>query len=76
MIIGAVFASQHALGNKMSGNGPAQTEHWLDNALDTYEVSMTQVYWNVLEGSSQPVSWFYLNLDEIITLLEIRLKDT
>ena len=37
----------------MSGNGPAQTEHWLDNALDTYEVSMTQVYWSLLEGPSQ-----------------------
>ncbi|KAK3733272.1 hypothetical protein QZH41_011111 [Actinostola sp. cb2023] len=27
----------HALGNKISGNGPPNTTHWLDNALDTYE---------------------------------------
>ncbi|XP_031564525.1 solute carrier family 15 member 2-like isoform X2 [Actinia tenebrosa] len=27
----------HALGNKISGSGPPNTTHWLDNALDTYE---------------------------------------
>jgi hypothetical protein len=34
-----MFYLQHALSNKISGSGPPNTTHWLDNALDTYEVS-------------------------------------
>ena len=29
---------QHALSNKVTGSGPAQCSHWLDNATDEYEV--------------------------------------
>ena len=29
---------QHALSNKVTGSGPAQCNHWLDNATDDYEV--------------------------------------